>query len=272
MRTPLVLALVAWTAVARADAERDVTALVVKLVRATASDHRDAAAPLLAADPIVATGDGASDTPPHYSQLFGADAGEARMTAGTPTVVVAGRFAWFHVTVDASYVQELMNANGPNRTRDRAQVRVSGIAVDDHGWKIAALMLSNVVSERWLRAQRGSGVRPAKLDARDDSAAGAVARWLYDGTLASHAATGTVIANGTAPGELGGVKLAKGWDTLKLWPAPLEARTFGDLAFVHGEVFLPLKEGAAHMMLAAIVVHGADGWRWRCLNFAPGPP
>jgi hypothetical protein len=271
MRTS-VLAIVAWAAVARADAERDVAAVVIKLVKATASDHHDAAAPLLTADPLVATGDGSSDTPPHYTQLFGADAGEAKLAAGTPTVVVSGRFAWFHVTVDASYVQELMNANGPNRTRDRAQVRVSGIAVDDHGWKIAAVMLSNVVSERWLRAQHGQETRPAKLDAQGDSPAGAVARWLYDGALASHAAKGTLVANGTAPGELGGVKLAKGWDTLKLWPATLKSSTFGDFAFVYGEVFMPLKEGAAHMMLAAIVVKSADGWRWQCLNFAPGPP
>jgi len=274
MRTSALLALVAWTAVAHADAEHDVAALVRKLVMATASDRKDAAAPLLAADPRIASGDGSSatDTPPHYTQLFGDDAGEVKVASVAPTVVVTGRVAWFHAVVKASYIQELMNADGPNRKRDVAEVRVSGIAVNDHGWKIAAAMLSNVESERWLRRSPGQDTRPPSIGARDDSPASAVAGWLYDGTLASHAAKGTVVASGTAPGELGGVKLAKGWDTLKLWPATFDAKTFGDLAFVHGEVFMPVKDGAVHMMLAAIVVHAADGWRWQCLSFGPGPP
>ena len=260
---------------ARADDAADVGALVVKLVRATASD-KGAPAALFAKDPVVATGDGAASDPPRYQMLFGADAGEARLEPGKPTVVVANHVAWFHVVVQASYVQELMNADGPNRKRDHAEVRVSGIAIDDHGWKIAAVMLANVASDQWLRSRPAYERRPASIADQPDTPAGAVARWLYDGTLAAHAANGTRIANGSAPGELGSgtaaSKLAKGWDTLKLWGVSLAAKQVGALAFVHGDVYLPMKEGAAHLALAAILVKSGETWTWTCLNFAPGEP
>jgi len=32
---------------------------------------------------------------------------------------------------------------------------------------------------------------------------------------------------------------------------------------------LPRPNGAVHLAIGAVLVHGDDGWRWVCLGFAP---
>src|SRR5438067_1989202 len=153
MRACWVLAILGWfSTLAYADSSKDVATLVAKVVRASGQDKEGAGAALLAKNAVIATDSGGDTSLPRARALFGADSGEAKLEPSTPTIVVddAHHFAWFHVVVDGSYIVELMGAHGPNRDRSHAQLRVSGLAIDDHGWKIAALMFSNVVSDKVL--------------------------------------------------------------------------------------------------------------------------
>lgn len=269
---------VALSTVAAADATKDVGAIVLKVVRATARDKAPDVSAVLAAHAMIATADGGGEAGlPRARWLFGADAGEAQLEPATPTVVVddAHHAAWFEVEVDGSYVMELMNEKGPNRKRDHLALHVSGLAVDDHGWKIAALMYGNAIPDKQLYAlAQPDAKRPDSVDPRATSpAADALAHWIYDGTLSAHAGKGA-LANGTAPTELASgaavAKLAKTWDGLKMWSSGLEASTYGgELAFVHGTVYLPRGGGSVQMAVGAVLVKTDDGWRWATLSFAP---
>jgi len=117
--------------------------------------------------------------------------------------------------------------------------------------------------------------RPDSVDPRATSpAADALAHWIYDGSLAAHAAKGA-LANGTAPTEVASgaaiAKLAHAWDGLKMWSSGLTATTFagGSLAFVYGTVYLPHGGASVQMAVGAVLVKTTDGWRWATLSFAP---
>ena len=277
MRMWGVLALLAALAgSAGADASAEVRALLGKYVSALAEDNPERASKLQTDDAVVVSVEGGAGTSPEtYRQIFGADAGEGKLQLADAKVVAdaSKHVAWFHGAITASYVMELMNEHGPNRTRDTAQLRISGIAVDDHGWKIAAVMLADAVPDKGLYSVLDhESTRPAALDGQADSAGAAVARWLYEGTLAEHRGK-VAIANGTAPAERGdGVALAKAWDKLKMWSKPITSRTFGGGAYaiVFAQVFLPVKgQGTARMVLGAVLAKEGDDWRWVSLNFSP---
>jgi hypothetical protein len=272
-----------FSTLAHADAKQDVGTLVAKVVRASGQDKQGSGAALLAKNALIVTDSGADTALPRSSPLFGPDSGEAKLEPGTPTLVVddAHHYAWFHVVVDGSYVVELYAEHGPNRERSHSKLRVSGIAIDDHGWKIAALMFTNAISDKFLfQGTQPNFIRPAKLGASSAKpAADALVHWIYEGTLAARAAKSpTLAANGTAPAEVAAgaaaVKLARGWDALKMWTSDVEATTFADgaVAFVHGSVYLPRPDGGVQMLLGAVLVRTDDGWRWTCLNFGPVLP
>jgi hypothetical protein len=269
----------ALSAVASADAGKDVGAIVTKVVRATAREKAPDVSSLLAAHASIVTPDGGADTKlPRARWLYGADSGEVELEPAAPTVVVddAHHAAWFEVEVDGSYVLELMNENGPNRKRDHLPLHVSGLAIDDHGWKIAALTFGDAIPDKQLYGlAQPDAKRPDSVDPRATSpAADALAHWIYDGSLAAHAAKGA-LANGTAPTEVASgaaiAKLAHAWDGLKMWSSGLTATTFagGSLAFVYGTVYLPHGGASVQMAVGAVLVKTTDGWRWATLSFAP---
>jgi ketosteroid isomerase-like protein len=276
MRAALVVVVFLSTS-AWAGGSEDVRALVGKYVKALAEMRPDAAAKLQTKDAvIVSPAGGASADPVGYRQLYGADAGEGKLALAELKVTVGDHVAWFQSVVDASYVMELMGEHGPNRKRDTAQFRLSGIAIDDHGWKIAAAMIADIESDTALYKLLDSDAkRPDSIAAAGDSPAGALGHWLYDGTLAANQSKAKlVIANGTAPGERGenaaAAALAKGWDKLKMWVTPVDSRVFGGLAFAWGNVFLPVKgKGAARMVVGAIAAKEGGGWKWLSVSFSP---
>jgi len=280
MRTWGVLVLMAALAgSAGADASADVRALLSKYVHALAEMNPEAANKLQTSDAVVVSVEGGSGSDAEtYRAIYGADAGEAKMQLVEAKLAVDKKVAWFHCVVNTSWVMELMNENGPNTRRDSGQLRISGIAVDDHGWKIAAVMVADVVPDKGLyKVLDHDATRPAALDGQADSAGAAVARWLYEGTLADHRTKGAlVVANGTAPGERGestaAANLAKGWDKLKMWGKPITSKTFGGGAYaiVFDQVFLPVKgKGTARLVLGAVLAKEGDDWRWVSLNFSP---
>jgi hypothetical protein len=278
MRTWGVLVLLAaFAGSAGADANADVRALLGKYVHALAEMRPDAANQLQTSDAVIVSVEGGAGSDAEtYRAIYGADAGEAKMQLAEAKVVVDKHVAWFHCVVNTSWVMELYDEKGPNRRRDTGQLRISGIAIDDHGWKIAAAMVADVVPDKSLyKVLDHDSTRPAAIDGQADSAGGAVARWLYEGTLAAHQAR-TAIANGTAPAERGentaAANLAKGWDKLKMWSTPITSKTFGGGAYaiVFEHVFLPVKgQGTARMVLGAVLAKQGDDWRWVTLSFSP---
>ena len=94
-------------------------------------------------------------------------------------------------------------------------------------------MVADVVPDKSLyKVLDNDAKRPDSIAAAGDSPAGALGRWLFEGTLAAdQSKAALVIANGTAPGERGenaaAGALAKGWDKLKMWATPVESKTFG---------------------------------------------
>jgi hypothetical protein len=181
---------------------------------------------------------------------------------------------WFTATLRTTAHSE---AKGAVKRPDQ---RISGIVVDNHGWKIAALFLTQPVTDRSLVAEAAPlGLGPAKGAPRlagDAAIAKDVAAW-FTGGFASHAATGEVAASGSAPDEREvGAKTAElvaSWDKLGLGATDMEARTFGGgaIALVLASVRMPLegKPGkTAPLELAAIVVPDGESWRWVSLQYA----
>jgi hypothetical protein len=188
------------------------------------------------------------------------------------TVASAGpRAVWFHGVVKAVYVSDEPD------TFLAAPVRLSGIAVDDGGWKIAAIAWSRAIPDAELFKQaHAPGSPPPSVP--DVAAAKVVASWLRGGSIAKDVASSPlVIANGTAPNEIaqgaGAAKLAKIWDTLKMTPGPFsfEAKQVGTVAFVKAPVALKGKKPgtAITMWLGAVLVEEYPTWRWVSLSFTP---
>ena len=280
MRTWAVIAVLTLLAgSAGGDANADVRALLGKYVHALGEMRPDAANQLQTPDAVIVSVEGGAGSDAEtYRAIYGADAGEAKMQLVDAKIAVDKHVAWFHCVVNTSWVMELMTEKGPNTRRDTGQLRISGIAVEDHGWKIAAAMVADVVPDKSLYKNLDhESTRPAALDGQADSAGGALARWLYEGTLAAHRTKGALaIANGTAPAERGestaATNLAKGWDKLKMLGRPITSKTFGGGAYaiVFEQVFMPVKgQGTARMVLGAVLVKEGDDWRWVSLNFSP---
>lgn len=268
------------TATAGADAKRDLEALVRAEVQSIVDDHATGAA--RTADVMtVAPGSSGSVRMRYYGAY--AD----HVVHKLETLVVATRephAGWFHAVVDASFDLAHCNATGDDckaSTKERATWRVSGVAIDDHGWKIAAVMWSRALPDAALLALADHDVErgAAHGNDSDDELANALSSWIADGALAKNiSASAVAIASGTAPNELargaGAAKLARTWDGLKLWQpqglAPTVQR-HGSIGFVATTVYLPTKakHSGVAMKLGAVLVLENGNWRWVSLSFAP---
>jgi hypothetical protein len=262
--------------VARANAESDVDALVRKNAQAIVAGSFEAFDATLAPGAIVRrphyTHMDVPDTL-HYEFFGGVSQHDFSTSFDAKALVVDAKahVAWFHYAVVIKYVEF-----GPE-TPMTATFRVSGVAVDDHGWKLAAIVWSRVIPDKDLlaRAQTGRS-RPKQAPRPDAVEARAVAHWFDGGAIAKDRATaGPTVASGTAPDELAAGaaagKLATSWDALKMWAFDLESKRWGSVAFVAAKVALPTKkrDAAVVMDLGAVLVEDNGAWRWVSVAFAP---
>jgi hypothetical protein len=270
------LLLVATTAVAHADAKKDVEALV--RAEAQVIDDKATAAPRASGAITV--------YPIHMSQnmrmnFYGGFADKIAHKVDKVVIgVVDAKSAWFHAIVIGTYEWTPCDGMGENckkTTKERATWRLSGVAVDDQGWKLAAVMWSRAISDAELfkLSEQGGelgGVRGGQIDAHR-----VVAAWFGGGSIAKDiSSSAQAIANGTAPAEIGqgaaAGKLAKAWDGLKMTEGDFSAKQWGSIAFVHGDVMLPVKKkvgDVVDMKLGAVLVLENGNWRWVAINFAP---
>jgi len=184
----------------------------------------------------------------------------------------AGHAAWFHAVVEGKIVWKHGNATKP-------LFRVSGIAVDDHGWKLAAVIYSRALPDKVLMAAATPSMAGDGVVADEDQLTKAFVG-MFPSALGVWIGPGA-IANGTAPTELAtGRKVAAlvgSWDKVGLHLNSAKARAFGDggLAFAYGDVWLRgAKAGTAvPLVVGAILVPGeGNKWQWVSLNFATPVP
>jgi hypothetical protein len=252
--------------IAHADVKADTTKLVNAALAAINDDKAFNA--LLAKDAIVSTPSGdlrSTDlrwrVVPDGNIMYG-------FTATSLTVVeTAPDQAWFHGDATARY----NHGDGPNSRRPEVEtltLRVSGIASNG---KLQALMFAWIGPDKALFARaRKDGVTLDKPKLAGDLAT-AMAGW-FPAALAKAQGTGTTMATGTDPKELGAGdvarKLAAIWDRLGLVVRSIDARKLGKLSFAVIELGLPVKNEKLAVPLVLGVVATADGKQWLSLSFS----
>ena len=268
--------LLALTATAAADPAHDVDGLVRKFLGNL--HDRDKLATMLRPDSIYVVGTtiARGATPDDVSTFSGIF--EIRsVTKVAVTFDPRRHAAGFQAIADAAIVDQsgdscvLGGCFGPLPF----QMHVSGLALDDHGWKLAVVVVSQTEDDSALVKRDVDmmfAMGPAHGDPTGDPklAADAVT-WVSSG-FARSAAPAFVYVAGTAPRELaaGGAskRVVDKWDAMKLSVASLEATTFGEVGFVFAEVRWRRKDHAVPMRLAAIAIRDGARWLWVVLDFA----
>jgi hypothetical protein len=275
----ILLAVAALARVAHADAKHDVEELVRQHL-ATITDDK-APAPAIAPGLVLII-------PVHFSRnltanFYGLTASHVVQKLGPLTISVdpATHVAFFHGTVEASYVATVcadgcVGSAPAHDERQNKPWRLSGIALDDGGWKLAAIMWAEVVKDKDLMKHVDpDATKAAPSESGDAAIVKTVEDWFASGKLADGQSKRAIAASGTAPTEIAlsataAGKLARSWDGLKLWPSKVDVTTFakGAIAFVHADVWIPAKpKGGVKLELGAILVPEAGGWRWVSLDF-----
>ena len=278
----IMVALLSLARFAHADAKQDIEGLVRQHL-ATITDDK-AKAPAITNDIVMIV-------PVHFTSnrlvnWYGAKADQVVQKLGPLTTVVnpEKHVAWFHGTVEANLRLTVCGDPGcvddklpAHQVRQNKAWRISGIAVDDKGWKLAAVMWSEVVKDAELMKHVDpDAARDQPAQHGDEAPAKAFASWFTTGSLAAaQSKQALVVANGTSPSELAvgaaaANKLAKSWDALKLWSSQVNSKLFanGAIAFVHGDVWIPGKpKGGIKLELGAIMVPEDGGWKWVSLDF-----
>ena len=251
-----------WASLAHADAKKDIEALVAKNVAAVAADRGDLFVETELKDAVTVLPVGYSlDFRSNFYGLIGTSNIRSKVDKLTVVVDDANHAAWFHGVVNSTY------SGGP------MTFRISGVALDDHGWKIAAIMWAAAIPDKQLLASPSDKGEPGDPALYDNVAvAKQVGQWFGTG-LAAHAATGA-IASGTAPNEYqtgGGVAaLVKGWDKLKLVADKVDVHTWaGDkIGFASGVVELPVgKDKIVPMNFGTVLVPADGAWQWSSPSF-----
>ena len=276
MRALVVVGVLLAASLAHADAKEDVEALVTANVQAIAKNSQKAFNATLRKDAYQFLP--STDAPSLLERFHGYHTYDAKHTIDKITVVAdpTTKTAWFHVQFTATYDVAMMGSDGPI-PRQSETLRMAGIALDDGGWKIAAVMYGHAIPDKTLYERADADAKaPAKPTLRGDkTSAAVVAKWFAKGgAMAANQSTGTIVVNGTAPGEYGtgsvATAMVTAWDKLKLWPVAAMGKRWGKfpIALVKAEVGLPVKAGGAtKMRLAAILVKEGESWRWASLAF-----
>jgi hypothetical protein len=270
--------LLALTATAAADPARDVD----KLVRSFLGNlhNRDKLATILRPDAMYSVGDTiARDATPDDVSTFSGTFDIRSVSNIAVTFDPRRHAAWFRGVADAIAVDQTgdscMEGNCP--PMPEFQMHVAGLAVDDHGWKLAAMIVTETEDDRVLVNRHAEALFPVTLpDAPeltgDPKLAGDAVAWFHSG-LAHGAAPAFVYVSGTAPRELAAgtasKRLVDKWDSLKLVLASVDAKTYGEVGFVFADVRWPFRANhVVPMRLAAIAIRDGARWLWVVLDFA----
>jgi hypothetical protein len=223
------------------------------------------------------TGNGSEMPTP--SMMYSSQGGKVTVKLGKLTVATGDGFAWFEVAYDAHFGAVLDEANtGDLRAYDQ-KLRVAGLAVQTpQGWKLAGLHYARPLADKDLFAP-GNGGRyvPDKAELKGDAAlAKVVGDWLTTGFAAHAAKTGTLIAAGSAPGEVqtgaATAKLVAVWDKMGLRPSEIQAHVFADgkVGFVIADLTVPPKgkRPSVELMLTLVCTWDGKEWRWVSLSFS----
>ncbi len=151
-------------------------------------------------------------------------------------------------------------------------VRVTGILVDDHGWKVAAEKFSLVTPDAKLVAKEDWVPNYGEIT---DKPGLELAAW-FPKHLADHQSARAFAVNGTSPSDVGRdkaamTKLARAWDKLAFVPKSADVTVLagGKVAWAHVTVTMAIKGGVKIMTVGIVAVAEADGWRWVSLNWSP---
>ncbi|HEY4242350.1 MAG TPA: hypothetical protein VGM88_21180 [Kofleriaceae bacterium] len=200
-----------------------------------------------------------------------------RVGAYTPRITVnaTATAAWFAVEV-ALTGQIAFGYSPMDKTKATWPVRISGVLVDDHGWKVVAEEVSFEVGDKALTAKTFGYLDYPALDKDPD--ARAIAAWLPGKLLAHRSeAAAPAFVSGTAPGDTARdaaalAKLVGSWDKLKLQTRAVTTKTLagGKLLWADVVVTLEVRKGEfKELRLGVVAVPEAGEWRWVALNWNP---
>ena len=158
----------------------------------------------------------------------------------------------------------------------RLDMHVSGLAVFDGSWKLAAIFVTETRSDADLVRMRKPSGEWDKMDKKlvqtgDKALLAATTTWIAGG-FAQGAASGWIHAAGTELAEVDDDAKAKSraskWDTMKMWPQQLDALAFSDYGIVIATLGWPVNGNDIRMRLAAIATLDHGVWKWIVLDFA----
>lgn len=196
-----------------------------------------------------------------------ADPAASKRTLGKVAVVVdpASHTAWFQAPLDVAPTK------GAKQT-----FHVSGVATSDAkgAWSLRVLQAGATLSDKDLR--RYVVLAPWDMMGWASTTAGqdaAVTDWFKHHAFAKNAATGVVLAGGSAPGELArgpaAIKLAATFDKLTNLRAIEIHATDTGLVATGTALWLNKTErdGELEFGFAIYAVKQAGAWKWRSLQF-----
>ena len=151
-------------------------------------------------------------------------------------------------------------------------VRVTGVLVDDHGWKVAAEKFSLVATDASL--VKTADWTPNYGDIKDKPEL-EFAAW-FPGHLAEHMSSRATNATGTSPTDFFRTKplmttFVRTLDKLKMTTKWIELTPLagGKIAWAHTTVTLQIKGGEKIMTVGIVAVPEGGTWKWVSLNWSP---
>ncbi len=206
-----------------------------------------------------------------WPMVFGAGLAPSDVTKklGKVTVVVDPKAAtgWFQAPLDVT----IAGAKAEHRA-----MHVSGFAQAKQGvWTLQILQMTIAVADKNLADIPVLVAQPPGKPDTDTTLGKAVASWFLTSSLAKHAASGDVLAGGTAPAELqlgaAARKMAATWDGLKLLPAEVHATDGSIVASAILWLKIPPKKGVdqgyIQLQVTVYPVKERGDWRWKSLQF-----
>lgn len=198
-----------------------------------------------------------------WPMLFGEQAPAGTRKLGRVTVVLdaTAHTAWFAAPLDLP---------------GKRTMHVSGVALlpGDH-WLLRVFSAQLAIPDSELKKHPVLAPRIAMTLAAPTSKLGkAIISWFKDRSLAKHAASGVVLAGGSAPQELasgaGAIKLAGRLDRIELTPIALQDAETAPVAI--GTAWLAIskheRDGVIQFSFAVYAVQENGEWRWKSIQFA----
>lgn len=198
-----------------------------------------------------------------WPMLFGKEAPAGTRKLGKITVVIdaTAHTAWFAA---------------PLELPGKRTMHVSGVALlQGKRWLLRVLDVELAIPDRELAKYPVLAPRIAMKPATPTTKLGkAIASWFKNDSLAKHAASGIVLAGGSAPQELASgadaIKFARRLDRLDLIPISIDAADGAPVAI--GTAWLAISkdesDGVIQFGFTVYAVQEKGEWKWRSIQFA----